>query len=257
MTFTDQGLKPGQNTALGAATGKAYCGTPFTIRYDDAPPVLQACGMWTIERTWKIQPHYWDCGDSQALYPESLTTRRVQVLTVRDVFPPQFIQTPDRDPPVPFWTDYGPRVTGWPLIEDIATHPDMARLGLVSYPATVEYADVRAEFHPEPRASHAQGIAVVARVWTATDRCGTAAEWRQAIHIESPTDGGRPGPLGDLAGLSVFGRGPVHARSSVAQGGVGSEAAITLKETVVRQALPRLPEHHSAPDDPLTASPHP
>ncbi|KAJ9448890.1 hypothetical protein DIPPA_22347 [Diplonema papillatum] len=88
---TTHSLNP--KSGLGEPVGGAYCGTPFHIWFADAPPVLQKCGEWTIERTWKIQPHYKDCGLGD-VYPNSLTTVRVQVITVRDISPPAWLFKP-------------------------------------------------------------------------------------------------------------------------------------------------------------------
>ncbi|KAJ9452103.1 hypothetical protein DIPPA_34312 [Diplonema papillatum] len=231
-TFTNNTLDAySAASGLGIPVGAAFCGTPFTMRYDDAPAVLQSCGVWTIERTWKIQPHYADCGNDTATYAEALTTRRVQVITVNDVFPPQFIATPAADQWVEFWSDYGSAVHGVPLIEDIATHPDMARLGLVSYNITLEHEDVHVAFESS-NASCETGLAVVTRVWTATDRCLTAGSWTQTIRVKNPTAGGRDGNMEELNGYQVFSSGKVDAyKVKPFEGNVGSEEKVWLQWT--------------------------
>ena len=97
------------------------------------------CGVWTIERTWKIQPHYLDCGGDLAVYHESLTTRQVQVITVRDVRAPDYTSTPDAAVEIPFFANWRD-ANSMPLTDEVA-HADMLALGLVSYPTTTVSVD--------------------------------------------------------------------------------------------------------------------
>ena len=207
---------------LGFPVGEAFCGTPFTIRYDDAAPVLQECGVWTIERTWKIQPHYLDCGGDLAVYHASLTTRQVQVITVRDVDPPTFVSKPADVVSVPFYTAYGTAVTGVPQVEDVAVHADMAGLDLVSYNITLEHSDVHVVFNSGPEGC-TDGVAVVTRRWTAVDRCGTTATWDQTVRVMNPSVNG-DGTLGAASEYAVFGSGKVKIHDTLGSiaGNVGT-----------------------------------
>ncbi|KAJ9450044.1 hypothetical protein DIPPA_17775 [Diplonema papillatum] len=245
MTYTNSTLDAYDVAGgLGYPVGAAFCGTPFTIRYDDAAPVLQSCGVWTIDRTWKIQPHFMDCGDDTAVYAAALTTRRVQIITVKDVFPPHFVATPAVDQWVEFWSDYGPSVHGVPQIEDVATHPDMAALGLTSYAVTLEHEDVHVAFEGSAESCNT-GLAVVSRLWTAKDRCLTAATWMQTIRVRNPTAEGAVGNLRDLNSYQVFSSGSIAAiRVSPFEGSIGSESRIELKSATPTGAVTARMKHN-------------
>jgi hypothetical protein len=72
----------------GAASGKAFCNTPFDLFWSDAEPELGVDDagkqFWTIAREWTIRPVYADC---TAGVPRGnpLRTDKVQNIIVRDV----------------------------------------------------------------------------------------------------------------------------------------------------------------------------
>ena len=230
---------------LGFPVGEAFCGTPFTIRYDDAEPELQECGVWTIERTWKIQPHYLDCGGDLAVYHASLTTRQVQVITVRDVYPPTFVSKPADVVSVPFYTAYGTAVTGVPQVEDVAVHADMAALDLVSYNITLEHSDVHVVFNSGP-AGCTDGVAVVTRRWTAVDRCGTTATWDQTVRVLNPSVDG-DGTLGAVSEYAVFGSGKVKIDDTV--GSIAGNVGTSYKNLDVKHTTVTGTMQHSMPSE--------
>ena len=230
---------------LGFPVGEAFCGTPFTIRYDDAEPELQECGVWTIDRTWKIQPHYLDCGGDLAVYHPSLTTRQVQVITVRDVYPPTFVSKPADVVSVPFYTAYGTAVTGVPQVEDVAVHADMAALDLVSYNITLEHSDVHVVFNSGP-AGCTDGVAVVTRRWTAGDRCGTTATWDQTVRVLNPSVDG-DGTLGAVSEYAVFGSGKVKIDDTV--GSIAGNVGTSYKNLDVKHTTVTGTMQHSMPSE--------
>ena len=228
---------------LGYPTGEAYCATPFHIWHRDEAPVLVACGVWTINRVWKVQPHYQDCGTGDD-YPASLTRERVQVITVRDVFAPQFASTPAAEVVVAFLNDYGPSVAGVPTVVDVATHADMAALNLTSYRINLTFADTVA-FSAAGAAGCTDGLAVVERTWTTEDRCGSADSWRQTIRIEHPRRGGEgTGVMGHVSGFKAFSVGDVSAVDvAAASGAVGTQGDVVLRRSVFGPASAARPEH--------------
>jgi hypothetical protein len=231
--YTNDTLDPYSDSSLGVATGSAACGTPFKVTYSDGMPmeVPDKCGVWTIGRSWKIQPQYNDCGSADA----SLTQTRVQVITVLDTFAPQFTETPAPDQFVEFLTDYGTSVTGVPVVEDIATHPDASILGLVSYPITLEFEDVNVVFHADA-ASLTEGLAVVSRQWTAQDRCGNTATWMQTVRVRNPQDPRSHGAvwtLGQVGRYALFSEGDLDLKDTNIQGAVGSFADIKTKDSEI------------------------
>ena len=231
---------------LGYPTGEAYCATPFHIWHRDEAPVLVACGVWTINRVWKVQPHYQDCGTGDD-YPASLTRERVQVITVHDVFAPQFASTPAAEVAVAFLNDYGPSVAGVPTVVDVATHADMAALNLTSYRINLTFADTVA-FSAAGAAGCTDGLAVVERTWTTEDRCGSADSWRQTIRIEHPRRGGgneeNTGVMGHVSGFKVFSVGDVSTVDVAAgNGAVGTQGDVVLRRSVFGPATAARPEH--------------
>ena len=236
--YTNDTLDPYSDSSLGVASGSAPCGTPFEVAYSDGRPVEvpDKCGVWTIERSWKIQPRYDDCGSADA----SLTQTRVQVITVVDSFAPQFTETPAPDQFVEFLTDYGTSVTGVPVVEDVATHPDMSLRGLVSYPITLEFADVNVVFHAN-EAGLTEGVAVVSRQWTAQDRCGNTATWMQTVRVRSPqgvTSGGGPWNLGPVSPFTLSSSGKVSLKDSTVTGTVYSDTEVDSDPTSVTTVPP-------------------
>ena len=238
---------------LGYPTGEAYCATPFHIWHRDEAPVLVACGVWTINRVWKVQPHYQDCGTGDD-YPASLTRERVQVITVHDVFAPQFASTPAAEVSVAFLNDYGPSVAGVPTVVDVATHADMAALNLTSYRINLTFADTVA-FSAAGAAGCTDGLAVVERTWTTEDRCGSADSWRQTIRIEHPRRGGdvdeeSMGVMGHVSGFKVFSVGDVSTVDVAAgNGAVGTLGDVVLRRSVFGPATAERPKHAALPEN--------
>ena len=241
---------------LGYPTGEAYCATPFHIWHRDEAPVLVACGVWTINRVWKVQPHYQDCGTGDD-YPASLTRERVQVITVHDVFAPQFASTPEAEVAVAFLNDYGPSVAGVPTVVDVATHADMAALNLTSYRINLTFADTVA-FSAAGAAGCTDGLAVVERTWTTEDRCGSADSWRQTIRIEHPRRGGggggdveeSMGVMGHASGFKVFSVGDVSTVDVAAgNGAVGTQGDVVLRRSVFGPATAERPKHAALPEN--------
>ena len=237
---------------LGYPTGEAYCATPFHIWHRDEAPVLVACGVWKINRVWKVQPHYQDCGTGDD-YPASLTRERVQVITVHDVFAPQFASTPAAEVAVAFLNDYGPSVAGVPTVVDVATHADMAALNLTSYRINLTFADTVA-FSAAGAAGCTDGLAVVERTWTTEDRCGSADSWRQTIRIEHPRRGGgdeeNTGVMGHVSGFKVFSVGDVSAVDVAAgNGALGTQGGVTLWRSVFGPATAARPEDATLADN--------
>ena len=242
---------------LGYPTGEAYCATPFHIWHRDEAPVLVACGVWTINRVWKVQPHYQDCGTGDD-YPASLTRERVQVITVHDVFAPQFASTPEAEVAVAFLNDYGPSVAGVPTVVDVATHADMAALNLTSYRINLTFADTVA-FSAAGAAGCTDGLAVVERTWTTEDRCGSADSWRQTIRIEHPRRGGggggdvdeeSMGVMGHASGFKVFSVGDVSTVDVAAgYGAVGTQGDVVLRRSVFGPATAERPKHAALPEN--------
>ena len=237
---------------LGYPTGEAYCATPFHIWHRDEAPVLVACGVWTINRVWKVQPHYQDCGTGDD-YPASLTRERVQVITVHDVFAPQFASTPAAEVAVAFLNDYGPSVAGVPTVVDVATHADMAALNLTSYRINLTFADTVA-FSAAGAAGCTDGLAVVERTWTTEDRCGSTDSWRQTIRIEHPRRGGgdeeNTGVMGHVSGFKVFSVGDVSTVDVAAgNGAVGTQGDVVLRRSVFGPATAARPKHAALPEN--------
>ena len=239
---------------LGYPTGEAYCATPFHIWHRDEAPVLVACGVWTINRVWKVQPHYQDCGTGDD-YPASLTRERVQVITVHDVFAPQFASTPAAEVAVAFLNDYGPSVAGVPTVVDVATHADMAALNLTSYRINLTFADTVA-FSAAGAAGCTDGLAVVERTWTTEDRCGSADSWKQTIRIEHPrrgggdVDEGSMGVMGHVSGFKVFSVGDVSTVDVAAgNGAVGTQGDVVLRRSVFGPATAARPKHAALPEN--------
>ena len=242
---------------LGYPTGEAYCATPFHIWHRDEAPVLVACGVWTINRVWKVQPHYQDCGTGDD-YPASLTRERVQVITVHDVFAPQFASTPEAEVSVAFLNDYGPSVAGVPTVVDVATHADMAALNLTSYRINLTFADTVA-FSAAGAAGCTDGLAVVERTWTTEDRCGSADSWRQTIRIEHPRRDGvgggdvdeeSMGVMGHVSGFKVFSVGDVSTVDVAAgNGAVGTLGDVVLRRSVFGPATAERPKYAALPEN--------
>ena len=240
---------------LGYPTGEAYCATPFHIWHRDEAPVLVACGVWTINRVWKVQPHYQDCGTGDD-YPASLTRERVQVITVHDVFAPQFASTPEAEVAVAFLNDYGPSVAGVPTVVDVATHADMAALNLTSYRINLTFADTVA-FSAAGAAGCTDGLAVVERTWTTEDRCGSADSWRQTIRIEHPRRGGggdvdeeSMGVMGHVSGFKVFSVGDVSTVDVAAgNGAVGTQGDVVLRRSVFGPTTAARPKYAALPEN--------
>ena len=169
-------------TNTGVPVPESICGSPFKMTWSDATSDLDACGVWKIARTWKLEPRYQDCPLDTLPSDHPLVTETVQVITVTDPSPPTFVQKPDETVYVPFLTDYGPTVTGVPKVADIALNAHVAGLHLTSYPIQLEYIDT-IEFSETPDETCSSGLATVTRVWTTTDACGLAAAWTQTIVI--------------------------------------------------------------------------
>ena len=177
---TDSPLDP---AALGQPVGEAPCGTPFTIAHEDAAPVPLKCGQWLIRRTWTIQPDWVGCAGAHAQ-----ARRRVQTIIVEDRRPPAW-RVPAAVPPapirIPFFSNYRPE-TSIPVAYE-AAHPDMAALGLLSYPTRLISRDGRLEFPAEdPAQCREAGLARMKRTWIARDSCGNEASFEQDIIFEHP-----------------------------------------------------------------------
>jgi len=158
---------------------------------------LVKCGVWEIVRRWTIRPVYDGC---EAVTDQRLATERVQVITVKDIFAPEFISLPETQVDVPFLDDYGPNNAdvSFPQVQEQVYHPTLvAHAALhntaksflfVSYPTTLFYND-QVEFRLSSTEVCASGsLADVTRTWTTYDRCGTTATWVQTIHITKPTE---------------------------------------------------------------------
>ena len=199
---------------IGQAEGISFCGTPFEIVHEDSPPISSTdeCGVWTFTRTWTIRPTYRSCDG--VVEDSRLVDSFEQVITVEDVFPPQFISTPAENIKVGFLANYGPDATGLPLVQKITTDPDIAMLldgtggkPLASYPITLSYDD--AVSFPDPSTMElcdVGAMAIIERTWTTTDACDISDTWIQTIQIDRP----KQDLLDDASAFQVFTPGTVH-----------------------------------------------
>ena len=136
---TAESLDP---TNTGMPVGRAYCRTPFETSHVDDAAELVSCGVWTIKRHWFIRPKYDGC---QTVTDPRLVVEKIQIITVKDVFQPDFITTPAAEVDVDFLKDYRPNAVGYPTVQDRIYHQIRAVDGLfrfVSYNVTIEYDDV-------------------------------------------------------------------------------------------------------------------
>jgi hypothetical protein len=189
---TKESLDP-DNT--GKPTGRAFCNTPFQIFHTDDAAKLTDCGVWTIDRHWIVRPLYVGC---EAVTDRRLITEQVQVITVKDIFPPEFIVTPDAEVSVPFLENYGTDAVGVPDVEDIIYHSTLVDhdaihrkidglFRFVSYSITLTYSDkVTFKAHPS-EVCESGALATVERTWTTTDYCSQRATWMQTISIVKPS----------------------------------------------------------------------
>jgi hypothetical protein len=156
--------------------------------YLDDDPIFRECGNWTIDRHWYIRPVYEDCIDGVPLDETRLVTERVQVITILDIYAPEFIVKPNQTIRVPFLQDYGPNATGYPQIEDMAYHETLTPFNLFfSYPINLTFADENSFAKTPTEVCGQDAIASVIRTWTTVDNCGHTRNWIQNIDIGQPT----------------------------------------------------------------------
>ena len=152
----------------GRPTGEAFCNTPFEIVHEDDAAELISCGVWEIKRHWFIRPVYLEC---DVVTDPRLVTERTQTITVKDIFPPEFIDLPDADVDVPFFDNYNSDRLNAPLIEDIATNEQAKSLGLIAGDVTLISEDTAIVFSrtnlDDQNTCRADGIAYFWRTWTA------------------------------------------------------------------------------------------
>ena len=218
--LTNQSISA-DNSGTGRPEGEAFCNTPFEIVHEDDPAILIECGVWRIHRHWFIRPVYEAC---EVVTDQRLVTERVQVITIYDVFTPEFTYVPDSTVNVPFLKDYGPGNfdVKFPKVEDKVYHPTLVAHAtlyntnesflFVSYPTTLLFVD--AVTYPATRDEMCEtgSLATVQRTWTTMDRCGYSDSWIQTIHITKPAEK----LFGDASGYQVASpNGYVQLRKSI------------------------------------------
>jgi len=181
----------------GRPEGAAFCKTPFGIDHYDDAALLIKCGVWEIHRHWFIRSAYEQC---EVVTDARLITERVQVITVLDVFPPDFTHLPNSTVNVPFLENYGPgnNIVKFPEVEDQIYDPTLidhantfntnATFLLVSYPTTLWFVDEVTYPGTKKDMCEARSLANVQRTWTTMDRCGLSNSWIQTIHIVKPAE---------------------------------------------------------------------
>lgn len=194
--LTNQSISA-NSSGTGRPEGEAFCSTPLVIDHYDDAAILIDCGVWEIHRHWFIRPEYQEC---EKVTDPRLITERIQVITVLDVFPPDFTHVPNVSVNVPFLEDYGPgnNIVGYPEVEDQIYHQtliDHANIHntngtflFVSYPTTLWFVD--AVTYPGTMEDMCKdgSLASVERTWTTMDRCGVSDSWIQTIHIIEPAE---------------------------------------------------------------------
>ena len=192
----------------GRPTGEAFCNTPFEIVHEDNAAVLISCGIWEIERHWFIRPVYLEC---DVVTDPRLVTEKIQVITVKDMFSPEFIFLPDADVDVPFLGDYGPGndVVSFPKVQEqiksetLRAHAQEFNTAenflFVSYPTTLSFVDVVSYQQTREDVCETGSLATVKRTWTTMDRCGQSDTWIQTIDIIPPIQK----LFGDASGYQV------------------------------------------------------
>ena len=181
----------------GIPIGTTFCSTPFEITYVDDEAMLVECGVWEIKRRWTIRPVYDGC---VMVSDARLVTERVQVITVKDIYPPEFISLPEAKVKVPFLSDYGPGNinVNFPMVEDEVYHQTLIQHAtlyntvdkflFISYNITLSYIDHVDFKKTSADACQSGSLADVTRVWTAADSCGNTKSWYQTIHIIESID---------------------------------------------------------------------
>ena len=217
--LTNQSISADED-GTGRPTGEAFCNTPFEIVHEDKAAELVSCGVWEIKRHWFIRPVYLDC---DVVIDPRLVTEEIQIITVKDVFPPEFVDLPAADVDVPFLKDYGPgnAVVGYPLVQEqiesetLRAHAQKFNTAenflFVSYQTTLSFVDVVTYQETREDVCEAGSLATVTRTWTTMDRCGNSDAWIQTIDITPPAQK----LFGDASGYQVAApNGYVQLRSS-------------------------------------------
>jgi hypothetical protein len=208
----------------GWATGQAFCDTPHEIVYLDSVPEYQECGKWLVFRTWVVRPLFRDCDETDLIdKAHPLVDTHVQSITIVDIHPPEFTFFPGVTLDVEFLTDYGPSVTGIPIVEDKVGHPDVDKLvddrglKLVSYPISLEYQDQHwfPDAYGGVHNTCQDGLAVVYRTWTTVDACHNDVARLQDLHVIQPRrDNPERGLWGHVSGAQVVGLGGMRLVNS-------------------------------------------
>ena len=205
--LTNQSISADED-GTGRPTGEAFCNTPFEIVHEDDAAELISCGVWEIKRHWFIRPVYLDC---DVVTDPRLVTEKIQIITVKDIFPPEFITLPDTDVDVPFLVDYGPGNTkvGFPTVleqiesETLQAHAQEFNTDdnflFVSYQTTLSFVDAVSYQQTREDVCDAGSLATVTRTWTTMDRCGQSDTWVQTIDITPPAQK----LFGDASGYQV------------------------------------------------------
>jgi hypothetical protein len=192
----------------GVPVGAGFCSTPFEIVHEDNAAVLTACGVWEIQRHWTIRPVYDGCA---LVTDERLVSERVQVITIKDVYAPEFTFLPESQVEVPFLGDYGPANIDvkFPTVQDQVYHQtliDHAQLHntadtflFVSYDVTLSYEDNVTFKKNSSEVCDGGSLADVSRTWTTIDSCENTASWIQTIQIVKPSEN----LFGDASGYQM------------------------------------------------------
>eukprot|EP00039_Didymoeca_costata_P030285 m.28772 g.28772 ORF g.28772 m.28772 type:complete len:1586 (+) comp8034_c1_seq1:217-4974(+) len=163
----------------GTPTPFSVCNSPHTMNYSDSEPTLIECGVWQVTRTWVVRAVYKEC---DGMVGPDLTTIQSQIITINDVFPPNFDAFEDSHD-VNFLDDYGPSALSLPTIYDPIDDEGLQTLDVNSYPIRLQYED-NVTFYDSPTEICAtQNLVMIERTWTASDACGTSQSKVQRIRI--------------------------------------------------------------------------